>query len=165
MSSRFTRAQNPQSPLAERGEADRPHDTDAVSKHILSNTEGHLSSLGSALTPEDSAIFVRNVAEVAAAAATLAVRNSQSPQTTPQATPRGVPVPLSITGPSPKFAVPQSTETRHQHGDWDHGDADHAEAGMGGHDAPNWSRTKSSVILLGATILYAIIAGIFIRSY
>ncbi|KAF4119493.1 Ca2+:H+ antiporter [Geosmithia morbida] len=34
--------------------------------------------------------------------------------------------------------------------------------GHGGHDAPNWSRTKSSVILLGATILYAIIAEILV---
>ncbi|KAJ5225154.1 hypothetical protein N7468_006379 [Penicillium chermesinum] len=32
----------------------------------------------------------------------------------------------------------------------------------GGHDAPNWSKTKSSVILLGATILYAIIAEILV---
>jgi Ca2+:H+ antiporter len=32
----------------------------------------------------------------------------------------------------------------------------------GGHDAPNWSRAKSSVILLGATILYAIIAEILV---
>lgn len=32
----------------------------------------------------------------------------------------------------------------------------------GGHDAPNWSRTKSTVILLGATILYAIIAEVLV---
>ncbi|KAK9365177.1 Sodium/calcium exchanger protein-domain-containing protein [Lipomyces kononenkoae] len=32
----------------------------------------------------------------------------------------------------------------------------------GGHDAPNWSRLKSSIILLGATILYAIIAEILV---
>lgn len=32
----------------------------------------------------------------------------------------------------------------------------------GGHDAPNWSRTKSTVILLGATLLYAIIAEILV---
>lgn len=31
-----------------------------------------------------------------------------------------------------------------------------------GHDAPNWSRNKSTVILLGATILYAIIAEILV---
>ncbi|KAM9918126.1 hypothetical protein OXX59_008874 [Metschnikowia pulcherrima] len=32
----------------------------------------------------------------------------------------------------------------------------------GGHDAPNWSNSKSSVILLGSTILYAIIAEILV---
>ncbi len=32
----------------------------------------------------------------------------------------------------------------------------------GGHDAPNWSRKKSSIILLGATILYAVIAEILV---
>ncbi|CUM65523.1 uncharacterized protein PRCAT00003169001 [Priceomyces carsonii] len=32
----------------------------------------------------------------------------------------------------------------------------------GGHDAPNWSRNKSIVILLGATLLYAIIAEILV---
>lgn len=39
-----------------------------------------------------------------------------------------------------------------------------AESGeeAGGHDAPNWSNNKSTVILLGATILYAIIAEILV---
>ncbi|KAK6198484.1 Ca2+/H+ antiporter [Scheffersomyces amazonensis] len=32
----------------------------------------------------------------------------------------------------------------------------------GGHDAPNWSTTKSAIILLGATLLYAIIAEILV---
>jgi len=32
----------------------------------------------------------------------------------------------------------------------------------GAHDAPNWSRTKSSIILMGATILYALIAEILV---
>lgn len=36
------------------------------------------------------------------------------------------------------------------------------ELDEGGHDAPNWSQTKSSVILLGATVLYAIIAEILV---
>lgn len=34
--------------------------------------------------------------------------------------------------------------------------------GEGGHDAPNWSNSKSTVILLGATLLYAIIAEILV---
>ncbi|CCG22881.1 Ca2+/H+ antiporter [Candida orthopsilosis Co 90-125] len=32
----------------------------------------------------------------------------------------------------------------------------------GGHDAPNWSKKKSTIILLGATVLYAIIAEILV---
>lgn len=32
----------------------------------------------------------------------------------------------------------------------------------GGHDAPNWSRLKSTVILCGATVLYAMIAEILV---
>ncbi|KAF2473267.1 uncharacterized protein BDR25DRAFT_323850 [Lindgomyces ingoldianus] len=34
----------------------------------------------------------------------------------------------------------------------------------GGHDAPNWSRTKSAVILLTATVAYAIIAEILVNT-
>lgn len=34
----------------------------------------------------------------------------------------------------------------------------------GGHDAPNWSKSKSSIILLGATLLYAIIAEILVNT-
>lgn len=34
-----------------------------------------------------------------------------------------------------------------------------AEGESGGHDAPNWSRSKSASVLMGCTILYAIIAG------
>lgn len=34
------------------------------------------------------------------------------------------------------------------------------EGGHGGHDAPNWSRSKSYSVLFGCTLLYAIISGI-----
>ena len=39
-----------------------------------------------------------------------------------------------------------------------------AHAAGGGHDAPNWSKAKSSIILLGATVLYAIIAEILVNT-
>ena len=42
------------------------------------------------------------------------------------------------------------------------GGAGTAEQPAGGHDAPNWSRTKSAVILLTATVAYAIIAEILV---
>lgn len=45
------------------------------------------------------------------------------------------------------------------------GDAATAEApAAGGHDAPNWSRAKSSIILMGATLLYALIAEILVNT-
>jgi Ca2+:H+ antiporter len=163
MSSRFLRGEPSTSPVAEHVEPERtaipPGTNSGPAKRFPSNPDSRLSSLGSSLTPEDSAMLVRNVAEVAAAAATLAIRNSQSPDVTPQATPR-VP-PVSLAGPSLKDTVPRTPDARHHDPpDWEQGNADLAAAGMGGgHDAPNWSRTKSSVILLGATILYAIIAG------
>ena len=163
MSSRFLRGELATSPVTDRVEPDRTAIPLGINsgppKRHPSNSDGRLASLGSSLTPEDRAMLVRNVAEVAAAAATLAIHNSQSPSTTPQATPQ-VP-PVSVAGPSPKYTVPRTPDARH-HGppDWEQGNADLADAGMGGgHDAPNWSRTKSSMILLGATILYAIIAG------
>ena len=62
--------------------------------------------------------------------------------------------------------APARTATIHERDE----DANTAEAAAamggehhgGGHDAPNWSRIKSSVILLGATLLYAIIAEILV---
>ena len=153
MSSRFLRGNAVSSPTADRPEQDRG--TNDASKRFPSNPDERLSSVGSSFTPEDSAMLVRNVAEVAAAAATLAVHNSQSPNLTPQATPRATP---SFTGPSPKYNPP-IPDARHAT-EWEQTNADLPEVGMGGgHDAPNWGRTKSSVILLVSTILYAVIAG------
>ncbi|CAK7266710.1 hypothetical protein SEPCBS119000_002169 [Sporothrix epigloea] len=40
----------------------------------------------------------------------------------------------------------------------------HVAEGHGGHDAPNWSRRKSAVILMCATALYAVIAEILVDS-
>jgi Ca2+:H+ antiporter len=153
MSSRFMRGEQPAStPTTDRHGSTESTGNGSARRNTQENA--HLAALPTALTSEDTNLFVRNVAEVAAAAATLAIHNSQSP--TPQVTPRiPPPQPLSTniesTPKGPRGRVSQ---------DWD---ADLAEAEMhggGGHDAPNWSRTKSSMILLGATILYAIIAGI-----
>lgn len=38
------------------------------------------------------------------------------------------------------------------------------DSAANGHDAPNWSRNKSTIILLGATLLYAIIAEILVNN-
>ena len=139
VSSLFLRGEQPSADRADRGQS---------GKDIPFNSEGRLLS--------QSANFVQN-ADVATAAATVTVSNPQSPNVTSQA----VPPPVSMVGPSSKFEHPQTAETRYRSHDWEHRDADLTEGRVvEGHDAPNWSRTKSSMILLGATILYAIIAGL-----
>ncbi|KAJ9111746.1 hypothetical protein QFC19_001108 [Naganishia cerealis] len=59
--------------------------------------------------------------------------------------------------PSPQVDVP-----RKRHSQPTNREVDVEEEEGGGHDAPNWSRNKSTVILLGATLLYAVIAEILV---
>jgi Ca2+:H+ antiporter len=40
----------------------------------------------------------------------------------------------------------------------------HGQAAAGGHDAPNWSRSKSAIILMTATLAYAVIAEILVNT-
>ena len=110
------------------------------------------------LSEEENINLVRQVAEMAATAATVAARDTTR---------------------VPRKASTVSQAAAHQH----HGhrpaanrtattlqdDNDDpvaadvmAGVGEGGHDAPNWSRLKSAVILLGATLLYAVIAEILV---
>lgn len=104
------------------------------------------------LSQVDNNVLVREVAEIAATAATIASRDryAHKPSTTGVATPRPH-------GASRASHLPDVEEDAATAG------ATTAHAGgHGGHDAPNWSRTKSTVILLGATVLYAIIAEILV---
>ncbi|RAO73796.1 uncharacterized protein BHQ10_009808 [Talaromyces amestolkiae] len=106
------------------------------------------------LTEEDNESLARQVAEVAATAATVAARDSTrnhhrrtsaNPQSTGRAQePKATSQPTHITEEHEFTGVPVE-----------------AHAG-GGHDAPNWSKTKSAIILLGATLLYAVIAEILV---
>lgn len=103
------------------------------------------------LSEEDNNNLVRQVAEIAATAAAVAARDatkaprktSTSARTFTQGTPRTV-----------------------QQSGVFHDDPEAAAEGPpgGGHDAPNWGRVKSAVILLGATFLYAIIAEILVNT-
>lgn len=94
------------------------------------------------LTHEENARFLRGVVEVAAVAATAAVQDAAR---------HGVTRKNTITRP-PLASMPTVEE----------GVAAGAHDAVGGHDAPNWSKAKSSIILLGATVLYAIIAEILV---
>ena len=115
------------------------------------------SSLIDGLSEEQNEHLVRQVAEMAATAATVAARDATR---------------------APKKAQIMAQSSIHQlnrkasfkpsiiHGDFNEPTAvdTHAADAPGGHDAPNWSRTKSAVILLGATVLYAVIAEILVNT-
>ncbi|PWW72990.1 hypothetical protein C7212DRAFT_354220 [Tuber magnatum] len=110
-----------------------------------SATTGSHDTPGShGLFTEENAEFVRSMAEIAAVTTTAAYQDFQrhgmgrKSSVTP-ARPPLHPIPTVEEDPA---AVP--------------------DAGHGGYDAPNWSRAKSSIILLGATVLYAVIAEILV---
>ncbi|KAK6723030.1 hypothetical protein SNK04_001885 [Fusarium graminearum] len=103
------------------------------------------------LSEADNKMLVREVAEIAATAATIASRERMTRK--PSAVPAN------------HGAAARPTPSRqHTHNDVaeTEGPATEAHQAHGGHDAPNWSRAKSSIILLGATVLYAIIAEILV---
>lgn len=107
------------------------------------------------LSEEDHNNLVRHVAEMAATAAAVAARDAVK-------TPRKVSTSTRAAAAqrTPKASAPP-TGAFHD----DHEAAANAEgAAGGGHDAPNWGRVKSAVILLGATLLYAVIAEILVNT-
>lgn len=106
------------------------------------------------LSQADNTLLAREVAQIAATAATIASRDRER-------------VARKIS--TPGGAQHGTTTSARHHSTREADDvtaaADTATAhagGHGGHDAPNWSRAKSSIILLGATLLYAIIAEILV---
>lgn len=119
------------------------------------SSQQHMPVAG--LSQEENNTLVRTVAEIAATAAAVAARDatraplktSISAQTIAHHSPRST-IPHSI-------PIPEETE-----------ETTAAEVATntegGGHDAPNWSKLKSSIILLSATVLYAIIAEILVNT-
>ncbi|KAL5615263.1 hypothetical protein BROUX41_005317 [Berkeleyomyces rouxiae] len=125
------------------------------------------------LTEAENHTLVRNVAEMAATAAVLAARNvhagsrgaSSSFATasgaagtnSSAAAGAGANTGTGITGSVHSTPIRPPLPLRPT----EIGEAS-GEAGHGGHDAPNWSRLKSSIILLVATVSYAAIAEILV---
>ncbi|KEY70328.1 hypothetical protein S7711_06803 [Stachybotrys chartarum IBT 7711] len=107
------------------------------------------------LSEAESNVLVREVAEIAATAATIATRD--------RATRKSSALPSSATGSTRAQGTLRATAIIEGDEDAATADAGTTQAGgHGGHDAPNWGRTKSAIILLGATILYAVIAEILV---
>lgn len=110
------------------------------------------------LSEEENINLVRQVAEMAATAATVAARDATR-------VPRKISTVSQAAAHHAHRPVANRTATVSQE-EIDDPAAAEAGAGMGdgGHDAPNWSRLKSAVILLGATLLYAVIAEILVNT-
>ena len=110
------------------------------------------------LSEDEHQSLVRQVAEMAATAAAVATRDAtRAPHKMSQ---------MAATEASKDTSHPPHHE-RHPVFVEDGAESTSAEAGhaeVGGHDAPNWSRTKSAVILLTATLAYAIIAEILVNT-
>lgn len=115
----------------------------------------------SGLSDEDNTNLVRQVAEMAAMTATVAARDvtrGSRRGSNPRSVEHGV-----------LDASKQQRPSNARVGTFDHSGANaaaeqavHAESG--GHDAPNWSRTKSYVILLTATLAYAMVAEVLVNT-
>jgi Ca2+:H+ antiporter len=109
------------------------------------------------LSEEQNISLVRQVAEMAATAAAVAARDATS-------VPRKVhALSQSITSHGYRGPPSRAGTLRGENEDAGAVEGLPHEA-SGGHDAPNWSRTKSAVILLGATVLYAVIAEILVNT-
>ncbi|KAF2396095.1 hypothetical protein EJ06DRAFT_560055 [Trichodelitschia bisporula] len=98
------------------------------------------------LSEEDNQMLAREVAEAAATAVVAGREAARPPKRNHIVIPRP---PNAHTAPDGDNATITGTEAGHT---------------GGGHDAPNWSRSKSSVVLLTATLAYAIIAEILVNT-
>ena len=112
------------------------------------------------LSEAENNTLVREVAEMAATAATIAARDVRFPRRTSVLnSARAQAADAGVTVKPTRPTTPHRAPTFQQ----DHAEAaDATTAAHGSHDAPNWSRLKSAVILLGATLFYAIIAEILV---
>lgn len=132
-----------------RSDGQTPHvvpPKDREERSVSSNF--HLESL----SEQDNQSLVRQITEIAAHTTALATRDVvKAPRKAAQMV---------------QAAVKGSADRPHHHrtGTFEGHEEPAAVNAAGGHDAPNWSRTKSSAILLTATLAYAVIAEILVNT-
>ena len=110
------------------------------------------------LSEEDSNNLARHFAEIAATAATVATRDAvQHPRAASyQAT--------HATPKKDRHPTLARVDTIQEQSSQQAGQVDAQGQEGGGHDAPNWSKKKSSIVLLTATVAYAIVAEILVNT-
>ena len=121
---------------------------DSASQHSASQHSFKVAGL----SEEESDNLVRQVAEMAATAAAVAARDAS------RDSPRRTSTTKHGEQRTPRLAASNAALQD------DAGAGITTEAPGGGHDAPNWGRVKSTVILLGATFLYAVVAEILVNT-
>ena len=129
-----------------------PKSADGEGSSSLPDNSSQHSFRVAGLSDEDSETLVRQVAEMAATAAAVAARDAT------RDSPR-----RASTGKHGEQRTPRHVASTAALQD-DAGAGITTEAAGSGHDAPNWGRVKSTVILLGATFLYAVIAEILVNT-
>jgi Ca2+:H+ antiporter len=126
-----------------------PHIVPPTSRDADVPTGFHLQSL----SEEDNRHLTMQVAEMAATAAAVAARDAtRAPRKAAQLSS----TPVRADRPTGHGSTEEVLDVN--------GGPEIAVAAAGGHDAPNWSRTKSAVILLTATVAYAVIAEILVST-
>jgi len=136
-----------------------PRPSSVKSPHIVppKSRDGDIPGLHlQALSEEDNNTLTRKVAEMVATAATVATRDATK---APQKAAKLAQTPArNESSTAARSHTPVTTV--HDDGGGPHESGAHASGGT--HDAPNWSKTKSAVILLTATLAYAVIAEILV---
>jgi Ca2+:H+ antiporter len=139
----------------------RVNDDNSTIPNSMSNSMAESFSFIQGLSHEQSEHLTRQVAEVAATAATVAARDATRHQarrvgsTTKSSTTHHAQPDSARKVSRPPTVVDETEELF---------TAEAAGHSAGGHDAPNWGRMKSAVILLVATLLYAVIAEILVNT-
>jgi Ca2+:H+ antiporter len=152
-------------PDADQGKADSSETPHVVPPKMKVGENGFVNIPGMpTLSEEENHHLATYVAEVAATAATVAARDATK-------APRRASFQAQHAYPGGKTSRPQSLRQGHvneAHPTTPGGDpAGHGaghSVGGGGHDAPNWSKLKSSMVLCAATVAYALIAEVLVNT-
>lgn len=140
------------------GQTEGNSEADSTTLHVVppppeSNNDDTGLKDNNKLSKDENERLVRHVTEVAATVAAMAAREGTQGRKSPTQE-------LPNQGSNSKAFAQQANVVPEENDDVGFS----AHPGGGGHDAPNWGRTKSSVILLVATLLYAIIAEILVNT-
>ena len=141
--------------------------SDAAARPLQEEQPQHANIVVHGMSEQDSDALVRQIAEISATAAAVAARDATAAPRVASFmanAPAGGATSDRLERVSSSHTAPNADRPGSVTGERaTAGGAAEAPAG-GGHDAPNWSRTKSYIVLLSATVAYAVIAEILVNT-